>query len=128
VLKVTPHVHGREEVSLELEAEVKVLTGQSLNSIPIIANRKLQSQVRLRTGEWAVVAGMMDAQEARTIAGPAGLSSLPFLGKLLRKNDRSHDTRNVFIVLKPTLISLPPGEQATRVIWIGSETRPLTPL
>lgn len=129
VVKVTPRVHGADEVSLELEAEFRVLTGQAVNSIPVISSRKLQSQVRLRGGEWAVVAGLVSSEEARAITGPAGLSSLPVLGRLFRENTRTKTDNSVLLVLKPTLLSLPPGQQAaSREIWLGSETRPRTPL
>ncbi|MBI1790483.1 MAG: hypothetical protein HYR60_23365, partial [Acidobacteria bacterium] len=39
VVKVTPKINGREEVSLNVEAEFKVLAGQALNGIPVISNR-----------------------------------------------------------------------------------------
>jgi type II secretory pathway component GspD/PulD (secretin) len=71
ILKITPRIHGTEETSLELEAEFKVLAGEALNGIPIISNRKLTSKVRLKNGEWATVAGMMNATEARSISGLA---------------------------------------------------------
>jgi hypothetical protein len=128
VLKVTPQVHGMEEVSLDVEAEFKVLTGESLNGIPVIATRRLQSQVRLRNGEWAVVAGLMSASEARTITGPAGLSRLPVLGHLFRDKTRTRDVRDLLLILKPTLLSLPPDREDTRPVWVGTQTRPLTPL
>lgn len=128
VLKVTPRVHGMEEVSLDLQAEFKVLTGEALNGIPVIANRQIQSQVRLRNGEWAIVAGMMAASEARSITGPAGLSRLPVIGSLLREDSRSRDSRDLLILLKPVLLSLPPDQQPAELIWLGPENRPLTPL
>jgi len=124
VLKVTPHVHDAEEMSLEVEAEFKVLSGQSLNGVPIIASRKLTSKVRLRNGEWAVIAGMFSATEAREITGLPGLVRLPFL----RKNDRTRTSSEVLLLIKPTLESLAPTQYPTRPLWIGSEARLKVPL
>src|ERR1700722_11709939 len=83
-LKVTPHVHGPEEVMLSVEAEFKLLAGSALNGIPVISNRSLKSDVTLMMGEWAVVAGLMEDQDARTIAGIAGIANVPLLGPLRR--------------------------------------------
>ena len=127
-VKLTPRVHGVEEVSLEIEAEFKVLTGQALNGIPVIANRRLASKVRLRLGEWAVVAGLMNAQEARTVAGVAGLSRLPVAGHLFSTRTRDQSGSQVLVLVKPRLLTLPPDQVVTTNVRVGSETRPLTPL
>jgi len=76
-VKVTPHIHSVEEVTLELETEFKVLTGQSLNGIPIISTRKLSSKVTLRDGEWGIVSGLVTSNEARSMHGIPGLSEIP---------------------------------------------------
>jgi general secretion pathway protein D len=128
ILKVTPRVHGMEEVSLDLESEFKVLAGQALNGIPIISSRKLNSKVRLKMNEWALVAGMMSLNEARSISGLAGLAEIPGFGALVRQNDKTRDSDEVIIVLKPRLLSLPPDETVTRSVWVGTETRPMLPL
>jgi len=127
-LKITPHVHGLEEVSLELEAEFKVLSGKSNNGIPVISNRKLQSKVRLRNGEWGVVAGLMNVSEARNISGLAGLSTLPLLGPLFRQNTNTRDSTEVVLLLKPRLLSPPPGQAYLPPLYIGTEARLRTPL
>jgi hypothetical protein len=126
VVKVTPHVHGMREVTLDLEAEFKVLTGDSLNGIPVIANRKFQSSSRLRQGEWAVIAGLMSSTEIRTISGIAGLSSIPLLGPLVRQNNRTRDKGQSLLVLKPRLVNVPPSETVIEGFYVGTETRPLT--
>jgi len=128
VLKITPHVHGMEEVSLDVNAEFKVLSGQSSNGMPVISNRKLESKVRLKNGQWAIVAGLMSASEARTISGVAGLSTLPGLGRLFRKNDVNRQSTEVVLVLKPVLLNLPPGEAGNCSLYLGSESRPNIPL
>ena len=128
VLKVTPHVHGMEEMSLEVDAEFKVLSGASVNGIPVISTRKVESKVRLRNGEWAVVAGLMTVREARDITALPGLAYLPVLGPLFRQNDRTDEANQILILIKPALLSLPASEYLTRSLYIGSETRLRIPL
>jgi general secretion pathway protein D len=128
VLKITPRIHGAEDITMDVDAEFKILTGESLNDIPVIANRKLKSQVRLSSGEYAIVAGLMNTSEARTISGLAGISSLPWLGLLLRQNTRENDTSEAVIVIRPRVISLPGSERPTKAFWTGSETRYPSPL
>lgn len=127
-IKLTPQVHGAQEVSLDIEAEFKVLGGQALNGIPIISNRKIQSRLRLRANEWGIVAGLMSASDARTVAGMAGLSRVPLLGPLLRSNTRDTSNTDVLVVLKPQILGIAPSDHATKAIWTGSEGRPLTGL
>jgi len=129
VIKVTPRVHDAQEVTLVVESEFKVLTGEVLNSIPVISNRRLNSTVRLRSNEWAVIAGLVKASEARSLAGVFGLANLPLLGPLVRQNTREKDSRQVLLVLRPRIIQAPPSERVqTRSLWLGSEARPLNPL
>jgi len=127
-LKVTPHIHGMDEVTLDLEMEFKVLNGETSNGIPLIDNRKLTSKIRLREGEWGVVAGLLNSSEARMIHGIAGLSSLPVLGPLFKQYNKDESVSQILMILKPTLLSAPPDQMVTPPIWTGSEMRPLTPL
>ena len=123
--KVTPKIHDGQEVTLEIEAEFKVLGSESFNGIPTISSRKVTSRARLRSGEWGVVAGMMNATEARSFSGIAGLSTLPGIGPLMRKNERNRGDSEVIVVLKPVILGLPANEFVTRSFRVGTETKPL---
>lgn len=119
LLKVTPHIHGTDEVTLEVDAEFKLLGAASVDGIPVISSRKFDSKVRVINGEWAVLAGLMSGSEARTITGIPGIARIP----LLRSNKINRDDSQTLIVLKPHLLILPPTETATWRAWCGTETR-----
>jgi Flp pilus assembly secretin CpaC len=126
VLKITPTIHGVDEVSLDVEASFKVLGSASFNGVPVISTREFKGGVRLRAGEWAVVAGLVSDSQNTSITGLAGLMNLPLLGTLFRDNSSSHDSSEVLLVIKPHVISLPPSELAARPLYFGTETRPIS--
>ena len=123
-LKLTPLVHDMSEVSLGIEAEVKLLTGQSVNGVPVVSNRSLKSTVRLKTGEWAAVAGLLDTNEGRNLSGLAGLSQIRYLSPLVSTHEHDTSRDEVILLMRPRLLSMPPGEHLAGEIPLGTETRP----
>jgi len=127
VLKITPTINGENEVSLDVDAEFKVLGATDPNTgIPVISNRKFAGKVRLNDGEWAVLTGLLGTTDTDSITGYPGTLHIPFLGRLLGQNTVEKDSDQVLLVLKPRLVNLPPWEYSHRAIWIGTDTRPLT--
>jgi general secretion pathway protein D len=127
-MQITPHVHGTEEISLDLKSEFKMLSGQSINGIPVISNRTMEANVRLKQGQWAVVAGLMSVAEARAITGTPGLSNVPVIGRLFRKTDKANQSSEVLLLIKPRVLSLPPEDYLTRAVYIGPNMRLQIPL
>ncbi len=126
-LKITPMVHEDSEVSLDVDAQFKTLGGSSVNSIPVITSQQYQGKVRLKDGEWGVIAGLVTVNDSETPTGIAGLANIPVLGRLFSHQTHEKDKSDVMIVLKPRLVYLPPWEAAPRSIWTGTDTHPLTP-
>jgi general secretion pathway protein D len=127
-LKLTPTVHGMESVTLDIDSEFKVLGGSSVNGIPVISSRVIKNKADIPFGEWAAVAGLMDRDQARTMAGLAGVSRIPVLGSLTSTHTKNTDEGEVLVLIRPTLITLPPGVAATHTFRMGSDNRPVTPL
>lgn len=119
VMKVTPHIVSSDEVYLDIDAEFKMLGATTTNGIPVILNTQYQSKVDVAAGEWAVLSGLMTAQEAKAITGFPLLSYIPFL----RNNTITKDQGETLIVLKPHVTVAPPAENAEWSAWAGSETR-----
>jgi type II secretory pathway component GspD/PulD (secretin) len=128
-LKVTPSVRSIDSATLDVDAEYKVLTGNSVNSIPVIGNRALKSTVNLRVGEWAVIGGLLDVEQAHTISGLAGASRIPYLGILTSTRTNTSSTDQILLLMRAYPLSMPPSDLDTgRAYGMGSETRPVTPL
>jgi Flp pilus assembly secretin CpaC len=85
----------------------------------VVANTQYQSKVDVASGEWAVLAGLMTAQEAKVITGLPIISYIP----LLRSNTITKDQGATLIVLKPHVTIPPPSESPSLKVWTGSETR-----
>src|SRR5208282_1311148 len=67
-LKAKPTIHGNRDVSLTLELQVRSLTGQSANGVPVLSNEEYKGSIRLRDGEPAVVAGEITTNDQRSMA------------------------------------------------------------
>jgi hypothetical protein len=128
IVKVTARLHGTEEVTLDVDAAFKLLTGGSNDGIPIVSNRAVKSNVRIAAGQWAVLGGLLDTNDAVTLSGLAGTSRIPFLSALTRTRTKTTSNDQVLILLRPRIISLPPDQFPTRAYRLGSESRPMIPL
>ncbi len=122
ILKVTPRIHDSQEVSLSLEAAFRLLSGDSLNGIPVISDRKFTSAVRLREGQTSIISGLVVSQVTRSRSGLAGLL-------LLSHNTWQFDYNELLVTITPRLISLPPADQfPQRAFYFGTDLRPISPL
>lgn len=125
-LRMTPTIHSGREVTLQLAAEFKLLAGGSVNGVPILANRLVESQVRLEEGEYALLGGMTVLEERNSRSGLAGLAQIPFLGRLFRKTTRRYNQSDLVIVIRPSIVRLPASEiEPSLTIRFGPEERPL---
>lgn len=122
-IKVTPKIHDATDVSLQVEAEFKVLGQGSFNGIPVISTRKFASTVRVRNGEYAVLAGIVTKNEARSISGTAGLGSLPLLHYLFTSTTKSKSAGESLVVIKPHIINSAEPDTMGATIYTGSESR-----
>jgi hypothetical protein len=128
LLKVTPYVHSTTEMALDVDAEFQLITGQSVDGLPVISNRVLKSTVSLKMGEWAVVSGLVNPSDAHTIAGVAGLSRIPFLGALTSTHAHTRNTDEIILLLRPYLVTPPASATPTHTFRVGTDTKPITPL
>ena len=129
LMNVTPQIGDDDQVTLNLRPTISRLTRyvedpgvaltlalarQSASSIPDIASlvpeiqtREMESIIKVRDGQTAVLGGLMRDQSERNSDAVPGASRLPVVGELFRyRNDRKSKSELV-IFLRPTVIRDP---------------------
>jgi len=104
-LKAKPIIHGDGSVSLQLEMQVRSLTGQSANGVPVISNREYKGSINLNDGEPAVVAGEISQTDQVSMGGIPGLGFLPLLNQAMVNNNKQEEADELMIVMTPHVLA-----------------------
>jgi len=115
-LKAKPSVYTNSEVGLAFEMDFRTLAGQSINGVPVIANREYKGSVTLVDGEPAVVAGAVSQSEQLSLNGIPGLGGVPGINKIMTSNSKMDETDELLLVITPHVVA-PPRSQSTE-IWL----------
>jgi general secretion pathway protein D len=118
-VKVKPAIHGDGEVSLQLELQVRSLTGQSSNGVPVISNQEYKGSINLKDGETAAVAGEVTLTEQRSLAGIPGFGFLPGLNQIAAENTRDDEQDELMIVVTPHVLAN--NERISSEIWVSGK-------
>ena len=123
---ITPRVHPNHEVSMKVIIEVSSVTGTStIGGIqqPIISQRKIEHDIRLKEGEVNVLGGLFEKTDTRTLNGWPGLAKVPFLRYFFSDDKIDHQENEVLIVLTPRIVRIPEWTKGNlRGLYSGSET------
>jgi general secretion pathway protein D len=114
--KVKPVVHSDGEVSMVIEMQVRSLTGQSSNGVPVISNREYEGSIRLADGEPAVIAGDISTSDTRAMSGIPGLGQIPLLNQAMVDNTRTEEDDELLIVVTPHVLVNP--YRTSGEIWV----------
>lgn len=102
-IEVTPRVHSNGDVTLKIAMDISSVTGQSnIGGItqPIIGQRKVDHEVRLREGEANLLGGMLEDLNSKSLTGIPGLSQIPLLKYLFGQTQTEHrETETVFVLI-----------------------------
>ncbi len=115
-LKAKPQVYTNSDVGLAFEMDFRTLAGQSINGVPVIANREYKGSITLVDGEPAVVAGSVSKSEQRSLNGIPGLGSIPGVNKIMASNSKTDETDELLLVITPHVVA-PSRSQSTEV-WL----------
>lgn len=126
-LDVTPRIHPNHEVSLKVSVEVSSVTGQqSIGGIqqPIISQRKLDHEIRLKEGETNILGGLITRTDTKSINGWPGLARIPFLRYFFSEDTHNSEDDEILIILTPHIVRMPEWTRANlRPLYTGTESQ-----
>src|SRR5438270_1004381 len=125
-IEITPHVHANGEVTLKVTMDVSAVTGQSnIGGIsqPIIGQRKIEHEIRLKDGEANLLGGIMEDQQTKSLSGITGLAQIPILNYLFGQTTQDHSENEIIFAIVPRIIrGTEVSELNQRAIDIGTST------
>jgi general secretion pathway protein D len=123
-IDVTPHVHGTDQVTLKLSMDISAVDSyQNIGGIqqPVIGQRKIEHEIRMREGEANIMGGILEETESRSINGIPGLASIPFFRYFFStENKQRQDNELVFMLIPHIVRAQDLFESNTRAIDVGT--------
>lgn len=113
---------GTDSTEMSVYAQVSGISGTSPDGNPIINNRTVNSQVRVRDGEKVILAGLKRTNKAKTNSGFPMLSTVPYLGYLFGNESASEQSTDVVITLDSTVS----GKSDSKIERVKATSEPLT--
>jgi general secretion pathway protein D len=106
-IDITPHVHANGEITLKISMDVSAVTGQqNIGGIsqPIIGQRKIENEIRLKDGEANLLGGIMEDQQTKALSGIPGLAQIPILRYLFGQTTQDHSENEIVFAIVPHII------------------------
>jgi len=124
-IEMTPHIHGNGDVSMKISIEVSAIDSYSTIgglTEPIIGQRKIDHEIRMRDGEVNLIGGMMEHDDVQNMSGLPWLSQLPVLKYLFGQGQKSKtDNETVFALIPHVVRRLDIDDLNIRPVDIGTQ-------
>ncbi len=123
-IDITPRVHANREVTLKVSLDISSVTGQSnIGGIsqPVIGQRKIEHEIRLKEGEVNLLGGMMEEDQTQSLSGLPLLAQIPFLKYFFGSDTRDHRENELVFALIPHIVRGPEvNDSNQRLIDVGT--------
>jgi len=109
-IDMTPYVHAGREVTLKVGLDISSVTGSSnIGGIsqPIIGQRKIEHEIRLKEGEVNLLGGMFENDSTKSLNGFPGLGSIPVLKYLFAAESTDNKESEIVFALIPHIVRGP---------------------
>ncbi len=121
---ITPRIHAGREVSLKVSLDISSVTGQSnIGGIsqPIIGQRKIEHEIRLKEGEVNLLGGMIEEDQTQSLSGLPLLAQIPILKYFFGSDTRDHRENELVFALIPHIVRGPDvSDQNQRLLDVGT--------
>ena len=106
-IDITPRIHNDHEVTLKLTLEISSVTGNSSIggiSQPIIGQRRIEHEIRLKDGEVNLLGGILEDTETQSLNGYPLLAQIPILKYFFSQTNKERTTNEIVFALTPHIV------------------------
>jgi protein transport protein HofQ/type IV pilus assembly protein PilQ len=109
-LRMTPTIGADGSIVAELHPEYSEIQGFQ-QSYPVIANRKVDSTLRVADGETIVLGGLLREITSETVTKLPLLSDVPILGEIFKNRQRTAERDEIVFLITPHIVQ--PGKESS---------------
>ncbi|MBC5816231.1 MAG: type II secretion system protein GspD [Candidatus Eremiobacteraeota bacterium] len=102
-LRLTPTIGVDGSVTAEMHPEYSAIQG-FVGGYPILANRKVDSTLRVRDSETIVLGGLLRDIDSDTVQKVPGLGDIPVFGNLFKNRAHSRERDEVVFLITPHIL------------------------
>src|SRR4051812_9415459 len=118
-IDITPRIHADREVTLKMTLEISAVTGQSSIggiSQPVIGQRRIEHEIRLRDGEMNILGGILEDVDTQSLSGYPYISKIPILRTLFGQTNKERRENEIVFALIPHIVR---GQDVTEFNTLG---------
>ncbi len=107
IIKMTPHINERGQITLALEPEVSSIAGwKGPNAdLPLVRVRKAKTTVRVANGQTILLAGLLSEEKTEEVKKLPVLGQIPLIGLLFQHKRNETRKTNLIIEITPRIIN-----------------------
>ncbi len=109
-LDFTPRVLMNRDVAMNVIVKVKAINGFEVlsgNRYPILSNRSVEHDIRLKEGESSIIGGIIADSDSVSTEGIPGVEKIPLLKYLFATESKDRQEGELIIVITPHIVRLP---------------------
>ncbi len=103
-LKIRATIGRSGSVIADIHPQYSEILGFTAQNFPIIANRRLDSTLRVRNGETIVLGGLLRDVSSETVQRIPFLSQIPILGSFFANKATNHERDEIVFLITPHVI------------------------
>jgi general secretion pathway protein D len=109
-LDLTPRVMMNRDIAMNVKVAIKSINGfetLSGNRYPILTNRDIEHDIRLKEGESSIIGGIITDSDSITVEGTPGVERIPLIKYLFSTETKTKTEAEIIIVITPHIVRLP---------------------
>lgn len=104
-LEVTPQITAAGEILMTLHISQDKPSSKSVNGVPAIDTREIQTQVSVKNNQTLVLGGIYEETEDHQQERVPFISAVPVLGKLFQHEHEEKEKRELLIFVRPAILA-----------------------